>query len=81
MTPVMETAARMAHATQKMNVVTKVEKPMGHVPKVMESAASSLWDVVIPSLRMVPTLKAHLQWLANVTSRCVLATKTSVNFD
>ena len=41
MTPVMEIAARMAHATQKMNVFTKVEKPMGHVPKVMESAVSS----------------------------------------
>jgi len=81
MTPVMGTIARMELAIQRTNVATKAEKPKEVVPKVMECAAYSHWDVVTQFPRMALILKVPPQWLANATSECVLATRTSANFD
>ena len=47
----------MELAILRMNVKTRVERPVDHVLKAMEYAVHSLLDVEIPSLKTVPILR------------------------
>ena len=44
-------------AILRMNVKTRVERPVDHVLKAMECVAHSQLDVEIPSLKTVPILR------------------------
>ena len=47
----------MELATLRMNVKTRVERPVDHALKAMECVAHSQLDVEIPSLKIVPILR------------------------
>ena len=53
----MELITNMELATLRMNVKTRVERPVDHALKAMECVAHSRLDVEIPSLKTVPILR------------------------
>ena len=53
----MELITNMELATLRMNVKTRVERPVDLAPKAMEYAVHSQLDVEIPSLKTVPILR------------------------
>ena len=53
----MELITNMELATLRMNVKTRVERPVDLALKAMEYAVHSLLDVEIPSLKTVPILR------------------------
>ena len=53
----MELITNMELATLRMNVKTRVERPVDHALKAMECVAHSQLDVEIPSLKTVPILR------------------------
>ena len=64
----------MELAILRMNVKTRVERPVDHALKAMECVVHSLLDVEIPSLKTVPILRAMELALALVTLKFADAT-------
>ena len=66
----------MELAILRMNVKTRVERPVDHALKAMEYVAQSQLDVEIPSLKTVPILRAMELALALVILKFADATPT-----
>ena len=72
----MELITNMELATLRMNVKTRVERPVDLALKAMEYVAQSQLDVEIPSLKTVPILRAMELALALVILKFADATPT-----
>ena len=66
----------MELAILRMNVKTRVERPVDHALKAMECVVHSQLDVEIPSLKIVPILRVMELPLVLATLKFVDATLT-----